>query len=320
MLTKQWDKKVLSAFVGQYVENSAYYNAIGISSSDLKQFIVDMLLNKQQIDAHCIVASSSDNLSAVGYLHQDRMLFSREHPIYYSHCFLLPEADEMAIKDLVCTIDGVLSGEQNVVLRLKCNSTADQHKQLEYQGLQCYYTSIKLVYNGNVSASAHCEPGEDLVINMSSEIDSDLLDMLLMHRSSERYMHPFLQREILNQYYNCWWLQRLQTSECITFRVESQNRLVALAVLSKPRQFVDLTQRPIYTLDFLYVLPEFRRQGIGEALICRILNDYGTATIETCCSKDNSVIVDILKRNGFSQIELNSFYAKHYNSPIAARP
>lgn len=49
MLTKRWDKKVLSAFVGQYVENSAYYNAIGISSSDLKQFIVDMLLNKQQI-------------------------------------------------------------------------------------------------------------------------------------------------------------------------------------------------------------------------------------------------------------------------------
>lgn len=109
MLTKRWDKKVLSAFVGQHVENSDYYNAIGISSSDLKQFIVDMLLNKQQID---INEQKSRPRKRSGFLLFGWLLQSLQLDGEVAHQFGLP-GDADTAGNLLSAVEYVFQGHSD---------------------------------------------------------------------------------------------------------------------------------------------------------------------------------------------------------------
>ena len=113
---KQWDKKVLSAFVGQYVENSAYYNAIGISSSDLKQFIVDMLLNKQQTD---INEQKSRPRKRSGFLLFGWLLQSLQLDGEVAHQFGLP-GDADTAGNLLSSVEYVLQSHSDNIHMVVC--------------------------------------------------------------------------------------------------------------------------------------------------------------------------------------------------------
>ena len=92
-------------------------------------------------------------------------------------------------------------------------------------------------------------------------------------------------------------LERLERDECIIFLAKKNGITVGFTLLYTT--FSSVSMKPIYILNDLYVIPEYRKQGIGELLLEKskelcIRSGYKGVALETAADNPAQALYEKL--------------------------
>ena len=86
---------------------------------------------------------------------------------------------------------------------------------------------------------------------------------------------PDTEIEIFRKSLNDFFLDKMKSNEFIAWLAESDNEIIAISGLSflqKPPHFINMTGKFAYIMN-MYTKPEWRRKGIGSALLDELIKE-----------------------------------------------
>lgn len=321
----EWTKESLTAFIQHYTQESRYPKLTHIVPEWLVNFNTLRLFEKQGSQTQCLTFSSGiDNAFAIGYAGIDSSL-SRvgEKPVCFARCFLNKKEIQIdSLSSIAIEIDKVCKKLKAYTCRIKCDNFSGVPTAFREQGFTHYCSTEKLIYRQDVSyIDPHKRVAISIHIKTLKPSNSATLDILLDHKTSERYNHPYIYTDSISTYYQKWWKSKINDHNTLILQaISADNKPLALAIISKPSYIQKITNIPLYTLDFLYTYPAYRKKGIGEQFLTSIIKKLSPAIIETSCSTHNTNIIGLLQKCNFQKCESYIFFAKAYNSAIPDNP
>ena len=322
VLTNEWHSDELSDYMSDNSPLKEYARLTDIEFDSLVDFNTSRLIAKQRRGAVCLTAlSAEDTVGALGYFEGDTALSEAiGNTVSFGRCFCNDDIDDASLDLLSRAIDEVCTEQSASVCRIKCDGSTPLRRYLELQGFVYYYSTVKYIYHQGLQPRLDIAPPIDACVERT-DADDMSFEILIAHQTTERYNHPYLPSASLAEYYREWWKRKINHTDTLIFRaVDSNGDMLAMAVCSKPQYMQEITNIPLYIVDFLYTAPSFRRMGIGAWFLSSILNRLSPATIETSCSVENGSIRRLLERVGFRQGEDFDYFAKRYNRAIPAIP
>ncbi|MFX1468136.1 MAG: GNAT family N-acetyltransferase [Promethearchaeota archaeon] len=107
-----------------------------------------------------------------------------------------------------------------------------------------------------------------------NDIDK-LIDFRIEFLKEVQNPPPNMEMEIFQKFLRDFFLEKMKFNEFIAWLAEFDNKIIAtsgLSFLQKPPHFINISGNFAYIMN-MYTIPEWRRKGIGVALLEKLLEE-----------------------------------------------
>ncbi|MFX1593892.1 MAG: GNAT family N-acetyltransferase [Promethearchaeota archaeon] len=114
---------------------------------------------------------------------------------------------------------------------------------------------------------------------------------------------PDMEFEIFRKTLKDFFLSKMKSNEFVAWFAESDNEIIAtsgLSFLQKPPHFINLTGKFAYIMN-MYTKPEWRRKGIGSALLKKLFEEIKKKGIKLVVLHSTSYGRPLYEKYGFRE-------------------
>ncbi|MFW9820066.1 MAG: GNAT family N-acetyltransferase [Candidatus Thorarchaeota archaeon] len=137
-----------------------------------------------------------------------------------------------------------------------------------------------------------------------NDIDN-LIDFRIIFLSEIQEIPSVKDMEIFRKFLTDFFIDKMKSNEFIAWFAESDNDIIAtsgLSFLQKPPHFINITGKFAYIMN-MYTKPEWRRKGIGSALLEKLFEEINKKGIKSVVLHATPLGKPLYEKYGFREYD-----------------